>query len=99
MYKIALKWQFWKGAVCNKYIQGDAIIYFEMHNYENKQDIFLVKFIHSAAPRCGTIASVTFILWRVKQAANKLCWLASMCKYNTQAATVIIIAAVKGKAQ
>jgi hypothetical protein len=27
---------------------------------------------------------VAFILWRVKQAANKLCWLASMCKYNTQ---------------
>jgi hypothetical protein len=38
--------------------------------------------IHS--PRCGTIASVAFILWRVKQAANKLCWLAAMCKYNTQ---------------
>jgi hypothetical protein len=35
-------------------------------------------------PRCGTIASVAFILWRVKQAANKLCWLASTCKYNTQ---------------
>jgi hypothetical protein len=40
--------------------------------------------IRRAAPRCGTIASVAFILWRVKQAANKLCWLASMCKYNTQ---------------
>jgi hypothetical protein len=34
---------------------------------------------HSPAPRCGTVASVAFILWRVKQAANKLCWLASMC--------------------
>jgi hypothetical protein len=40
--------------------------------------------IHSPAPCCGTIASVAFILWRVKQVANKLCWLASMCKYNTQ---------------
>jgi hypothetical protein len=40
--------------------------------------------IHSPAPRCGTIGNVAFILWRVKQAANKLCWLASMCKYNTQ---------------
>jgi hypothetical protein len=39
---------------------------------------------HSPAPRCGTIASVAFILWRVKQAANKPFWLASMCKYNTQ---------------
>jgi hypothetical protein len=27
---------------------------------------------------------VAFILWRVKRAANKLFWLASMCKYNTQ---------------
>jgi hypothetical protein len=42
------------------------------------------KCIHSPAPRCGTIASVAFILWRVKQAANKLCWFASICKYNTQ---------------
>jgi hypothetical protein len=40
--------------------------------------------IRRAAPRFGTIASVAFILWRVKQAANKLCWLASMCKYSTQ---------------
>jgi hypothetical protein len=40
--------------------------------------------IHSPAPRCGTMASVAFILRRVKQAANKLCWLASMCKYNKQ---------------
>jgi hypothetical protein len=40
--------------------------------------------IQSPAPRCGTIASVAFILWRVKQVVNKLCWLASMCKYNTQ---------------
>jgi hypothetical protein len=40
--------------------------------------------IHSPAPRCGTIASVAFILWRVEQATNKLCWLASMCKYNMQ---------------
>jgi hypothetical protein len=40
--------------------------------------------IHSPAPRCGTIASVAYMLWRVKQAANKLCWLGSMCKYNTQ---------------
>jgi hypothetical protein len=40
--------------------------------------------IHSPAPRCGTIASVAFILWRVKLAANKLCWRASICKYNTQ---------------
>jgi hypothetical protein len=40
--------------------------------------------IHSPAPCCGTIASVAFIPWRVKQAANKPCWLASMCKYNTQ---------------
>jgi hypothetical protein len=29
-------------------------------------------------------SSVAFILWRVKQAANKLCWLSSMCKYNMQ---------------
>jgi hypothetical protein len=46
-------------------------------------------FIHSPAPRCGTIASVTFILWRVKQAANKMCWLASMCKYNTQGSSTL----------
>jgi hypothetical protein len=55
--------------------------------------------IHSPAPRCGTIASVAFILWRVKQAANKQCWLASMCKYSCRATTVIIIAAVKGESQ
>jgi hypothetical protein len=45
--------------------------------------------IHSPAPRCGTIASVAFILWRVKQAANKLCWLASMCQNNTQGSSTL----------
>jgi hypothetical protein len=48
------------------------------------REIALPLYIHSPAPRCGTIANVAFILWRVKQAANKLCWLASMCKYNMQ---------------
>jgi hypothetical protein len=55
---------------------------------------------HSPAPRCGIIASVAFIPWRVKQAANKLCWLASMCKYNTQGSySYIIIAEAKREAQ
>jgi hypothetical protein len=61
--------------------------------------IQLVKKFHSPAPRCGTIARAAFILWRVKQAANKLCWLASMCKYNTQGSYSYIIAVVKGDAQ
>jgi hypothetical protein len=62
---------------------------YRMREFQRKQFLalfleFSVFKIHSPAPRCGTIASVAFILWRVKQAANKLCWLAYMCKYNTQ---------------
>jgi hypothetical protein len=60
-------------------------------------DIFLL--IHSPAPSCGTIASVAFVLWRVKQAANKLCCLLPCASTIRRAATVIIIAAAKGEAQ
>jgi hypothetical protein len=48
---------------------------------DSEISIYITAVIYSPAPSCGTIASVAFILWRVKQAANKL---ASMCKYNTQ---------------
>jgi hypothetical protein len=49
--------------------------------------LFAINFHSHFGPLSVTnvaLASVAFILWRVKQAANKLCWLASMCKYNTQ---------------
>jgi hypothetical protein len=38
--------------------------------YYSEVDGVTIQNIHSPAPRCGTVASVAFILWRVKQAAN-----------------------------
>jgi hypothetical protein len=67
-----------------------------MCHYLSRNIIILKElyFIAFEVPRCltlasfvtdtQTIASVAFILWRVKKAANKQCCLASMCKYNTQ---------------
>jgi hypothetical protein len=38
---------------------------------------------HTSTVQLHAVELVASILWRVKQTANKLCWLASMCKYNT----------------
>jgi hypothetical protein len=67
----------WDDFVVNRY--GKEAIYLE-----NITFYVLVVATLALFNRRECLTLTTFILWRVKQAANKLCWLASMCKYNTQ---------------
>jgi hypothetical protein len=67
-------------------VHTDCLVTETSSSYKGSLDIILISFHQQTlyGNECDrTIASVAFVLWRVKQAANKLCWLASMCKYNT----------------